>query len=363
MGHYRLDWNTYNSKWPHLVEPSSDSGIYTVYFPEIYQWVNNPGETDNLKEGIRIQQLRDAQGNILISNTFGTVFTTEALAATPHLDIPMVNGERYQAIMWATDNTGFAVTTFKSVTVSIGGLISGSMRETTTLPPPIGTGGNSTLSLQVAQSGSSINFSAQLSPAQSGQLVNVTVDGNFSGLAMTTDSAGTATGSLSASSLIAGQHMAIAYLDASPTVSSGSVTFTVAPTQSGIGSISLAADNPQISDVDNTVMFAVEVKSTSGTPLAGIGVYAIIDGLQGNAPSASTDGTGKTSFPLTFADPSKNHTIQVTAGGVNSNTVTVGPNGGGIIGSLGKYGPWLILGAIGLVALSSRSGGTKVIRV
>ena len=58
------------------------------------------------------------------------------------------------------------------------------------------------------------------------------------------------------------------------------------------------ADNATISDADNSVLFSVQVKDKNGAPVAGVGVYAIIDGQTGNTPSSVTDGTGKTGFSL-----------------------------------------------------------------
>jgi hypothetical protein len=127
---------------------------------------------------------------------------------------------------------------------------------------------------------------------------------------------------------------------------------TVGTSGPTIGSISLAADDPKITSSTDPVMFTVTVKDSTGALMPGItGTYSV-DGATPDGNFAATDALGTSQFVLMFSD-TQNHQIFASAGGKNSNLITITPNttGGGIIGNLS---PWVIGGGIIALALALR---------
>jgi hypothetical protein len=290
----------------------------------------------------------------------------------------MINGQNYQAVMWAIDNTGNAATSFKSVTVTNGGRVAGSEVETSTSPPPLTGGGGDNSHIQTTlnrvsdgskiQPGSNtVNIGEQL------QFFIIAGKGNYTYQLRKTDTQINAihtdqfgNGNVVFAPDTAGNFNYNAYDPA--TGENWGWTVFVTTSTGGSGSILLVADNTKITDSDNSVIFSVDAKDSTGAPMTGVSVFAVIDGQTGTNAVGITDGTGKTGFSLTFADPSKNHTVSVTAGGVSSNTVTVGPTGGGLGGIWKTISNNPLLAAIGaglvlLVVSSKRGGGYNVVRV
>lgn len=212
----------------------------------------------------------------------------------------------------------------------------------------------------------SISLTATVLPNVSNVLIDFNIDDHYTGQSARTDSSGRASVSVATSNYTAGVHTAKAYLDSYPTVSGLSV-FTINQTQTGVGSIRLSAASTLLTDAHNVATLNALIKDKSGQPLPGISPFLIIDGVQGNTPQGASDGSGVVPITVTFTGAVTNHTIAMTAGGVTSNSITFGPNGGsgggGIFGNLPSWA-WIVgAGIVVLAASSRRGGGSKVIRI